>query len=57
LGGRWNNGDRVGAVDLIFFGKVYNNCQGLVLIIVNKRILAAVRFFNRMSHNAGRSLV
>jgi hypothetical protein len=42
---RWNNGDGEGAGDLILFGKVFNKYQGMLLIIINKRILAAVRFF------------
>jgi hypothetical protein len=32
------------------FGKVFNKYQGMLLIIINKRILAAVVFFYRMSH-------
>jgi hypothetical protein len=33
---RWNNGDGEGAGDIIFFGKGYNNYQGMLLIIIRR---------------------
>jgi len=51
---RWNNGDGEVTDDFIFFGKGYNNYERLVLFIIHKRILAAVKgvefVSDRLSH-------